>query len=69
MRSIDVDSISPMGPSADGDAASELQLMRATIRINTIIFSLILGAGFGVTLLVLSLVAAEPEDMAASPFF
>jgi hypothetical protein len=41
-----------MGPSADSDAASELQLMRATIRINTIIFSLIPGAGFGVTLLV-----------------
>ena len=59
--SLDIDSISPTDPLGDGDAGSELQLMRATIRINTIIFSLILGAAFGVTLLVLGLVAAGSE--------
>jgi hypothetical protein len=62
VRSIDVDSISPLGPLANGDAASELQLMQATIRINTLIFSLMLGVGLGTALLVLSLVAASTRQ-------
>ena len=50
-----------MNHKADGDAASERLLLQATLRINTLIFSLILGAFVGASLSALSLVAAGVE--------
>jgi hypothetical protein len=50
-----------MNHMADGDAPSERLLLQATLRFNTLIFSLILGALAGTSLLVLSLVATGVE--------
>jgi len=53
-----VERVSTLDERPDGDGATARELMRATLRFNTLIFGVILGLFAGIALLVLALVAS-----------
>ena len=61
--------VSTLDERPDSDGASARELMRATLRFNTLIFGVILGLFAGIVLLVLALVAAGDERLGGLAVF
>ena len=61
--------VSPIDEGADGDGATARELMKATLRFNTLIFGAILGLFAGTALLVLALVASGNAQFGALAVF
>ena len=64
-----MENVSPLDEEAAANGATARELMRATLRFNTLIFGVILGLFAGTALLVLALIASSDAGFGRLPVF